>query len=477
MALLPFKLISRTYLQKLLKSQEQLSEEVAQAVEFIQNVENGNLVAEQDLRKFRRSTLLSSLFEMQQKQRKLSENEQRRNWVSEGLALFANLLRDHQDFKTLSDHIISRVVKYLGAKQGGLFLLSEEEAEETHLELIACYAYDRKKYLRKKVYVGEGLLGQSFLEKESVLVNEIPRDYAHIQSGLGEASPSCIAIVPLKINDEIYGVIELASFQSIEPHQIEFLEKLGENIASTLANLKINARTQSLLLASQKQAEVLRDQEQEMRENNKALEEALNQSQSQASLLKQKENAILESQTILQKVVDSMPHLAIFWKNNHLEYLGCNQLFADINGLNATKDILGKTDYDLPWDQEDVERFHAEDRSVIDSQEAKIDIEDVQANEQGEEIWLRTTKVPLFDQDGKVYAVLGMCEDITEQKNKKEEIESLHEENKDLQKKQRSLKKELKQSLQENKDLKEELQKLRALLNKNGASKEEMKGD
>jgi PAS domain S-box-containing protein len=194
-----------------------------------------------------------------------TETEKKRNWITEGLAEAGKIIRsDNNDIEQVADATISFVVKYISANQGSLFLLNEENSQ---LELIASWAYNRKKHLLKTVDVGEGLIGQACLEKEMIYLREIPENYIKITSGLGEALPRNLIILPLVSNGLVQGVIEIASFQTIEPYQIDFLNQFGELCASDMASFKVNARTQELLQLSQQQAEDMRAAEEELRQN------------------------------------------------------------------------------------------------------------------------------------------------------------------------------------------------------------------
>jgi transcriptional regulator with GAF, ATPase, and Fis domain len=199
------------------------------------------------------------------------QEDQKRNWANEGYAKFGEILRHSSgDFNEYCYSIINNLVKYLGANQGGIFVASEDAYEQV-LELKACYAYDRKKFVEKRIEAGEGLAGACFLEKETILLTNVPKNYAHITSGMGGQTPSCVIMVPLKTDQVVCGVIEIASFDIIEPHQVQFIEKIAESIASSISSTRVNIRTSYLLEQSKQQAEEMRAQEEEMRQNNEEL--------------------------------------------------------------------------------------------------------------------------------------------------------------------------------------------------------------
>jgi len=217
----------------------------------------------------------NALLEMRSNLKKVAEEDKKRNWSTSGLAKFGDILRSYNDnFDKLAEEIISNLVKYIEANQGALFIIESNDAsaEEEYMELASCYAWDKKKFLEKKIYKGEGLSGQAWIEGDVIYLTEVPNDYVSITSGLGEANPRSVLIVPLKLNDEIHGVIEMASFREYEEFEVEFVERIAENIASTISSVKVNERTQKLLEESTMMTEQMRAQEEEMRQNMEELQ-------------------------------------------------------------------------------------------------------------------------------------------------------------------------------------------------------------
>ncbi len=215
-----------------------------------------------------------NLIEAKQEENKRKEEDQKQNWITQGLAKFADILRNNNsDIKQLAYSIISNLVNYLNANQGGFFLLSDADEESDtnyenrHFYLAAAYAYNRKKMFEKEILWGEGLIGRCAYEKQTIFMTDVPNNYIEITSGMGSENPRCLLIVPLTFNDEIFGVIEIASFTVFEKYHIEFVEKVSENIASTIASVQVNNRTKRLLEQSRHQAEELQAQEEEMRQN------------------------------------------------------------------------------------------------------------------------------------------------------------------------------------------------------------------
>ena len=209
-----------------------------------------------------------SLSEMRDSLKKVSDEQVTRRWFNEGISSFADILRkNNEDIDALANELISPLVKYLGAVQGALFVQEEDESGQSYLKMRACYAYDRLKYIDHKIPAGNGLIGQAYLEREQIYLKEIPADYQSITTGMGQGTAKNLILMPLMENNKIEGVLEIASLNDLQPHQIEFLEKIAENIAATIATVKGNEKNQLLLQQAQQTAEQMGAQEEEMRQN------------------------------------------------------------------------------------------------------------------------------------------------------------------------------------------------------------------
>ena len=152
---------------------------------FAENIGKGNYTA--NFEPLSTDDVLgNSLIEMRNNLQTVAEKDSRRNWATEGLARFGEILRKHNDnIGTLSDTILSNLVKYVQANQGGLYVVNDEDNNDPYLEMAACYAWDKKKYVEQKVYPGDGLTGQAWLEKETIYLTDVPENYISITSGLG----------------------------------------------------------------------------------------------------------------------------------------------------------------------------------------------------------------------------------------------------------------------------------------------------
>ncbi len=251
----------------------------------------------------------NSLLQMRAELKQVAGEEAVRKWVNEGVGVFSEILYKYNtDLKELSQQVISQLVKYMKANQGALYLINKESNSETYLELWACYAYDRRKFHTHRIDIGEGLAGQVVLEKDYIYMTDIPQGYMAIRSGLGGTTPSALIVLPLISNNEVQGVIELASFQKLQAFEIDFLLKISESLASTIATVRVNEVTKKLLEETQQMAEEMRAQEEELRQNMEELEatqEGMRRTQQEGSVREARIQAVLNTTTDLVAAADA----------------------------------------------------------------------------------------------------------------------------------------------------------------------------
>ena len=187
--------------------------------------------------------------------------QEKEAWTANGIAIFNDLLRQEtSNLEAMSRTFISKLTDYIGVVQGGVFIINNDDPEHVKYELKGAVAYNRVKHNEKEFEVGIGLVGQCAYEKAPIYLNEIPDNYMEITSGLGEANPKYILLMPAIMNDTVYAVIELASFSKIDDYKVNFLTKISDALSSTISMVKINASTAKLLEESKDKADMLAEQ-------------------------------------------------------------------------------------------------------------------------------------------------------------------------------------------------------------------------
>lgn len=236
-------------------------ESLRRTSEFAVEIGNGNYNSDYEALG-EEDTLGNALLEMRKNLRSSDEaNKKRqhedeiRNWTTKGLADFGDILRHNsENMDVLSSNVMRHLVDYLGVNQGAIYILNEQDSNNMFFEMKSAVAYNREKYLKVNFGLTEGLVGRCAFEKLPVYLKEIPEEYIRLTSGLGGSEPNYLLLVPLVINEKVMGVIELASFNEIPQYQIDFLQTLGENIASTISSVRITEQTNKLLSESKMRA-------------------------------------------------------------------------------------------------------------------------------------------------------------------------------------------------------------------------------
>ena len=378
-------------------------------IAFAEEISKGNLDTEYEVESD--DLMGHSLNNMRVGLKKASEREEQEKFTNLGLAEIGEILRNNMnDMTMLTDLIIAKLVKYLEANQGGLFLI-KEEGEDKYFSMEACYAYDRKKFLNKRFELTEGLIGAAYLENNVVFMTEVPEDYISIKSGLGDANPRSILIVPLMSNEEIVGVMELASFKVIQEYQIEFVKRAAESIASTIISAKINERTNRLLEETRQMTEEMQAQEEEMRQN-------MEEMQATQEEMRRAQEAIREQQSNLNALINNTDD-TIFAMDTNYKITVINETLQkkyensgiDLKVGNNILDVL-PADIRQKWK----DRY---DRALAG--EAYMETET--STSQGEERYYETYHNPIYNEYGDVIGVSVTSKDVSERVNNRKEIE------------------------------------------------------
>ncbi len=239
-----------------------------------------------------------------------TEKNSEQDWLKTNLAKFSRMMQGQKDLEAVSKLIMSELTPLVSAHHGAFYIMESEESNTPVLKLIASYAYKERKHIGNKFHLGEGLVGQAALEKKPILLTNVPDDYITITSGLGEAPPRNIIVLPVLFEGDVKAVIELASFLPFSQiHQL-FLDQLAETVGVVINMISANMRTaelleqsQSLTLELQSQSEELRKQQDELKKSNAELE-------TQATTLRTSEELLKDQQEELQQVNEELEEKA-----------------------------------------------------------------------------------------------------------------------------------------------------------------------
>ncbi|HKQ69799.1 MAG TPA: response regulator, partial [Polyangiaceae bacterium] len=223
-----------------------------------------------------------------------TQKNSEQDWLKTNLAKFSGMMQGQKNLSAVSKLIMSQLTPLISAHYGAFFMM-DGEADE--LRLMSTYAYRARKNVSNTFARGEGLVGQCALEKEAILLTQVPADYIQISSGLGEATPLNIIVLPVLFEGEVKAVIELASFHPFSAIHLLFLNQLTESIGVVLNMIIANMRTEQLLLQSQGLTQELQSQSQELTEQQEELKRTNSALEKQALELEEKARLLEEQNT------------------------------------------------------------------------------------------------------------------------------------------------------------------------------------
>src|SRR5205809_225826 len=222
------------------------------------------------------------------------------DWLKTNLARFTRMLQGQRNMKTVAKMVLSELAPLVEAQQGVFYVNSSDNGQPV-MKLLGGYAYNKRKNLANEFHAGEGLVGQCSLEKERILVTNVPSHYVHITSGLGEAPPHNIVVLPVLFEGESKAVIELSTFHTFSDTHLTFLDQLTESIGIVLNTIEANTRTEDLLLQSQSLAAELQSQQDELKKTNEQLEQQAESLRESEELLKSQQEELQQTNEQLQE--------------------------------------------------------------------------------------------------------------------------------------------------------------------------------
>jgi len=266
-----------------------------------------------------------------------SRNEEQ-DWLKTNLAKFTRMLQGQKDLLTVGKLILSELAPVVSA-QTGIFYIMDNDAPDPELRMLASYAFTERKNLSNRYRLGEGLVGQSALEKQPILLTNVPSDYIHIGSGLGAAPPVNIMVLPIVFEGKVKAVIELASFERFNSTHEAFLVQLAESIGIVLNTIKASTLTEDLLKQSQSLAGELQNRQEELENTNQELQDKAAQLAEQNEEVERKNSEVEQARMALEGKAQQLA-LTSKYKSEFLANMS-HELRTPLNSLLILADQLG----------------------------------------------------------------------------------------------------------------------------------------
>ena len=252
--------------------------------------------------------LKDTINEMIRNLRDTTQKNSEQDWLKTNLARFTSMLSGQKDLLTVARLILSELAPLVSVQYGTFYLMEDSSTDEPRLRLLASYAYRARKNLGSQFRLGEGLVGQCALEKQRILLTEVPSDYIHISSGLGEAPPLNILVLPVLFEGQVKAVIELASFQRFSATHEAFFDQLMGSIGIVLNTIQASMRTEELLKQSQSLAQELQNRQGELQQINAELEKRARLLAEQKAEVERKNHEVEQAK---QELEDKAAQLAL----------------------------------------------------------------------------------------------------------------------------------------------------------------------
>jgi HAMP domain-containing protein/signal transduction histidine kinase/CheY-like chemotaxis protein len=285
------------------------------------------------------AALKDTINEMIRNLRDTTQKNTEQDWLKTNLAKFSRMLQGQKDLNTVGRLILSELAPVVTA-QYAVFYVLDAGREPAQLTLLASYAAQDQENLRRQIGLGEGLIGQCALEKQKILLNNVPPGYIRISSGLGDAPPQNILVLPVVFEGQVKGILELASFDQFNPTHQAFLDQLTESIGIVLNTIEANMRTEDLLKQSQSLAQELGSRQEELQKTNQELQEKAGQLAHQNQEVERKNREVEQARQALEEKAKQLA-LTSKYKSEFLANMS-HELRTPLNSLLILSDQLSK---------------------------------------------------------------------------------------------------------------------------------------
>ncbi|HEV8001868.1 MAG TPA: HAMP domain-containing protein [Planctomycetaceae bacterium] len=284
------------------------------------------------------AALKDTINEMIRNLRDTTQKNTEQDWLKTNLAKFSRMLQGQRDLTNVGRMILSEVCPVVTALQAEFFVL-DASSNEPQLKLLASYGSDGAGP-GKRINLGQGLVGQCALDKTKISLTNVPADFIHVTSGLGEAPPRSLLVLPLTYEGQVRGVLELASFEGFNPTHQAFLEQLAESIAIVLNTIDANMLTEDLLKQSQSLAHQLQTRQEELQKTNEELQEKARLLAKQNQEVERKNAEVEQARQELEEKAKQLA-LTSKYKSEFLANMS-HELRTPLNSLLILSDQLSK---------------------------------------------------------------------------------------------------------------------------------------
>ncbi len=285
------------------------------------------------------ASLKDNINEMIRNLKDTTQKNSEQDWLKTNLAKFSRMLQGQRDLTNVGRMVLSELAPVVSA-QHGEFYVFDTGRDVPQLKLLASYAAQGQGEIGKTIGLGQGLVGQCALEKQKILLANVPPNYIRISSGLGNAPPQNILVLPVVFEGAVKGVLELASFERFNPTHQAFLDQLTESIGIVLNTIEANMRTEDLLKQSQSLAQELGSRQEELQQTNQELQEKARLLAHQNEEVERKNREVEQARQALEEKAKQLA-LTSKYKSEFLANMS-HELRTPLNSLLILSDQLSK---------------------------------------------------------------------------------------------------------------------------------------